>query len=525
MNLECDFLVIGSGIGGLSYALKVADSHSVVLVSKGELNECNTNYAQGGICCVTYPPDSFEKHIEDTLVCGAGKCDVEVVEQVVRSAPQQIKALIDWGTKFDKTAEGKYELHREGGHSENRILHHKDLTGAEIERALMSSVKRHKNITILEHHFAVDIITQHHLGKLVKKDTPDIECYGAYVLNLKNSEVYRVLAKATVLATGGVGNIYHTTTNPAVATGDGIAMVHRAKGVIENMEFLQFHPTALYNPGERPSFLITEAIRGYGAKLRLQNGKEFMTKYHPSGSLAPRDVVARSIDYEMKARGDDFVYLDVTHKDSVDTIEHFPNIYKKCLSIGIDITKDKIPVVPAAHYCCGGVKVDINAKTSIKRLYAVGEVSSTGLHGANRLASNSMLEAVVFADRAAKDSMEAIKDVELEESVPQWDYEGTSSPEEMVLITQNYKEMQQIMSNYVGIVRSNLRLERARLRLEIIYKETEELYLKSTLSQNLCELRNMIAVGYLIIKQAQQIKESVGLHYSLDYPMSQYLEY
>lgn len=525
MNRECDFLVIGSGIGGLSYALKVAERGRVIVVTKGLVSESNTNYAQGGICSVTYAPDTFEKHIQDTLVCGAGQCNRQVVEMVVRSAPEEIKFLIDLGVKFDKTPEGKYELHREGGHSEHRILHHKDLTGAEIERVLVSSVKRHPNIEVLEHHFAVDILTQHHMGELVKKGKKDIECYGAYVLNLKDSSVGRILAKVTLIATGGVGNIYHTTTNPAVATGDGIAMVHRAKGVTENMEFLQFHPTSLYNPPERPSFLITEAIRGFGAKLRLQSGKEFMTKYHPMGSLAPRDVVARSIDYELKVSGDEFAYLDVTHKDAAEVIDHFPNIYKKCLSIGIDITKDKIPVVPAAHYLCGGVRVDIDAQTSIHHLYAVGEVASTGLHGANRLASNSMLEAVVYAARAARHSMASADVTGLNFDIPSWDYEGTSNPEEMVLITQNYKELQQIMSNYVGIVRSNLRLERARKRLEIIFHETEELYLKSTLSQNLCELRNMVAVAYLIIKQAQELKQSVGAHYSIDYPINQSGEY
>lgn len=518
MNRETDCLVIGSGIAGLSYALKVAEHAHVILVTKSEINECNTNYAQGGICSVTYAPDSFEKHIHDTLVCGGGKCDPAAVELVVRRAPELIKNLIQWGTRFDKATDGTYELAREGGHTENRILHHKDTTGAEIERALVRQVKRHNNIEVLEHHFAVDILTQHHLGELVKKTTTDIACYGAHVFDLKKQRMMTIISKVTVVATGGVGNIYHTTTNPSVATGDGIAMVHRAKGVTENMEFIQFHPTSLYNPGERPSFLISEAVRGFGGVLKLQNGKEFMHKYHPMASLAPRDVVARSMDYELKTRGEEFVYLDVTHLDAQDVINHFPNIYQKCLSNDIDITKDMIPVVPAAHYCCGGVKVNLNGETSIQRLYALGEISSTGLHGANRLASNSMIEAAVFADQAATHTLEHIDALELQHGIPEWDYEGTTNPEEMVLITQNYKEMQQIMSNYVGIVRSNLRLERAKRRLEIIYKETEELYLKSTLSQNLCELRNMIAVGYLIIKQAQQLQQSVGLHYSLDYP-------
>ena len=518
MNIETDFLVIGSGIAGLSFALKAAEYGRVTIVTKGELGECNTDYAQGGIASVMYEPDTFEKHIRDTMVCGAGICDPAAVEQVVTRAPSVIKQLIQWGTKFDKDASGRYDLNREGGHSEHRILHHDDLTGHEIERALMKRVKRHHNIDIYEHHFAVDILTQHHLGRLFKKSTPDITCFGAYVLNLKKHEIYTVLAKVTVMATGGVGNIYHTTTNPSVATGDGVAMVHRAKGVIENMEFIQFHPTSLYNPGERPSFLITEAMRGFGGLLRLQNGKEFMQKYHPMGSLAPRDVVARSIDHELKISGEEFVYLDITHKDPKEVMSHFPNIYKKCLSIGIDLTKDMIPVVPAAHYCCGGIKVNLNGESSIRRLYALGEASSTGLHGGNRLASNSMMEAAVYADAAARHAISVIDSIELQRDIPAWDYEGTAVPEEMALITQDYKEMQQIMTNYVGIVRSDVRLERAKRRLEIIFKETEELYLKSTLSQHLCELRNMIAVGYLIIKQAEARHESVGLHYSIDYP-------
>ena len=501
MNIETDFLVIGSGIAGLSFALKAAEYGRVTIVTKGELGECNTDYAQGGIASVMYEPDTFEKHIRDTMVCGAGICDPAAVEQVVTRAPSVIKQLIQWGTKFDKDASGRYDLNREGGHSEHRILHHDDLTGHEIERALMKRVKRHHNIDIYEHHFAVDILTQHHLGRLVKKSTPDITCFGAYVLNLKKHEIYTVLAKVTVMATGGVGNIYHTTTNPSVATGDGVAMVHRAKGVIENMEFIQFHPTSLYNPGERPSFLITEAMRGFGGLLRLQNGKEFMQKYHPMGSLAPRDVVARSIDHELKISGEEFVYLDITHKDPKEVMSHFPNIYKKCLSIGIDLTKDMIPVVPAAHYCCGGIKVNLNGESSIRRLYALGEASST-----------------VYADAAARHAISVIDSIELQRDIPAWDYEGTAVPEEMALITQDYKEMQQIMTNYVGIVRSDVRLERAKRRLEIIFKETEELYLKSTLSQHLCELRNMIAVGYLIIKQAEARHESVGLHYSIDYP-------
>ncbi len=521
MTKETDFLVIGSGLAGMSFALGAAEHGRVIVVTKGDINESSTNFAQGGIASVSLDTDSFEQHVHDTLVCGAGQCNEPVVRSVVAEAPQQIRNLIRWGVRFDKGPDGHYDLAREGGHTQHRIFHHKDNTGYEIQHALMRQVKRHPNITVMEHHFAVDLLTQHHTGLLVKRGMPGIECYGAYVLDLKTGEVNTFLSRVTVLSTGGVGNIYHTTTNPSVATGDGIAMVHRAKGVIENMEFIQFHPSSLYNLNERPSFLITEAMRGFGAILRTRDGREFMDKYHPMGSLAPRDIVARSIDHEMKARGDEFVYLDVTHKPKAGIRSHFPNIYEKCLSVGIDITKDMIPVVPAAHYCCGGVKVDLNGETSIRHLYALGEASSTGLHGANRLASNSLIEALVFADHAVKHSAETVGSIVLNPNIPKWDYEGTSVPDELVLITQNYKEMQQIMSNYVGIVRSDMRLERAKRRLEILYKETEEMYTTLRLSRNLCELRNMIAVGYLIIKQAQQMKQSVGLHYSLDYPFSE----
>ncbi|MFR9602894.1 MAG: L-aspartate oxidase [Rikenellaceae bacterium] len=516
--MKSDYLVIGSGVAGLSFALKAAQSGDVTIVTKGRIDECNTNYAQGGICSVTYEPDTFEKHIEDTMTCGAGKCDASAVDLVVRRAPELIADLIEWGTRFDKTPDGRFELNREGGHSEHRILHYEDLTGAEIERALVESVRRHPRITILENHFAIDLLTQHHLGEFVTRHTRGLACFGAYVFNLESNAIETMLAKFTIVATGGCGHIYHTTTNPDVATGDGIAMCHRAKAQSQNMEFIQFHPTSLYNPSEHPSFLITEAMRGFGGILRLQNGKEFMDKYHSMKSLAPRDVVARSIDHEMKIRGEEFVYLDVRHKEAETIKSHFPNIYEKCLSIGIDITRDMIPVIPAAHYCCGGVTVDTNGCSSIKRLYALGESSCTGLHGANRLASNSLIEALVYADQAYLHTKERLDKVEIQEGIPEWDFEGTSSAEEMILVTQNRKELQQIMSNYVGIVRSNLRLERALVRLSTIWHETEELYNKTTPNRELCELRNMIAVAYLTIKQGAKRKESVGLHYNIDYP-------
>lgn len=515
---KSDFLVIGSGIGGLSYALKVADYGKVILITKSSLEETNTSYAQGGIAAVTYDPDTFEKHVQDTLICGDGLCNEEVVRMVISEAPAQISQLLQWGVKFDRKQNGQYDLAREGGHSEHRILHHKDNTGYEIQRALSQKVRKHPNIQVFENHFAVEIITQHHLGVQIKRGNPDVTCFGAYVLDLKTQKVSTFLARVTVMATGGTGNIYHTTTNPLVATGDGIAMVYRAKGTIENMEFIQFHPTSLYNPKERPSFLISEAMRGFGAILKTRDGKDLMSKYDKRGSLAPRDIVARAIDHEMKTRGDDYVYLDVTAKDPNEIKNHFPNIYEKCLSEGIDITKDMIPVVPAAHFLCGGIKVNMNGESSIHRLFAIGECSSTGLHGANRLASNSLLEGIVYAEKAANYSLQMFKNIAFTEEIPNWDYEGTTHNEEMVLITQSYKEMQQIMSNYVGIVRSNLRLERALVRLEIIFRETEDLYKKSILTQNLCELRNLINVGYLIIKNAQKMHESRGLHYSIDYP-------
>ncbi len=525
MVYKYDFLVIGSGIAGMSYALKVAGKGRVALVCKTTLEEANTFYAQGGVASVTnLLVDNFDKHIEDTMIAGDWLSDRKAVEKVVRNAPAQIKQLIEWGVQFDKNEKGEFDLHREGGHSEFRILHHADNTGAEIQESLIRAVKQHPDIDIFENSFAVEIITQHHLGKIVTRRTPDITCYGAYVLDLATKKVNTFLSKVTVMATGGIGQVYTTTTNPSVATGDGIAMVYRAKGTVKDMEFIQFHPTALFHPGDRPSFLITEAMRGYGAVLRTCDGKEFMQKYDKRLSLAPRDIVARAIDNEMKMRGEDHVYLDVTHKDAEETKHHFPNIYAKCLSLGIDITKDYIPVAPAAHYLCGGIKVDLNGCSSIQRLYAVGECSCTGLHGGNRLASNSLIEAVVYADAAAKHSLENIGHYSFREDVPEWNDEGTQHNEEMVLITQSLREVNQIMSTYVGIVRSNLRLDRAWNRLDILYEETEKLFKQSTASKEICELRNIINVGYLIMRQAKERHESRGLHYSIDYPPAPHKE-
>ena len=519
MVREYDYLVIGSGIAGMSFALKVAGGGArVALVCKTTLDEANTALAQGGVASVTnLEVDDFDKHIHDTMVAGDFLSDPEAVRKVVTEAPGQISQLVEWGVNFDRNADGSFDLHREGGHSEFRILHHADNTGFEIQESLIRAVRAHRDIDVFEHHFAIEIITQHHLGKIVTRRTPDITCYGAYILT-PGGGVDTFLSRVTLMATGGAGAVYQTTTNPLVATGDGIAMVYRAKGTVKDMEFIQFHPTALFHPGDRPSFLITEAMRGYGALLRNLRGERFMGKYDRRMELAPRDVVARAIDSEMKAYGDDHVFLDVTHKDPEETRRHFPNIYRKCLSLGIDITKDYIPVAPAAHYLCGGIAVDTNGESSIRHLYAVGECSRTGLHGGNRLASNSLIEAVVYADAAARHAREAISHIELRKDVPQWNDEGTSHPEEMVLITQSIREVNQIMGAYVGIVRSNLRLDRAWNRLDILYEETEKLFKCSKASREICELRNMINVGYLIMRQARERRESRGLHFTLDYP-------
>ncbi|MEK7226253.1 MAG: L-aspartate oxidase [Bacteroidota bacterium] len=533
---QTDFLVIGSGIAGLTYALKIANEFpdkKILVITKAAADETNTKYAQGGIAVVNdLENDSFEKHIEDTLIAGDGLCNEKVVEIVVKEGPERVQEIINWGAKFDKENDGDYKRGKEGGHSEFRILHHKDVTGKEMERALLEAVSRQKNIEFIKHCFVVDIITQHHLGYLVTKSTPDVECYGVYVLNLQTNKIEKMLSKITLLATGGNGQIYRTTTNPSIATGDGVAMVYRAKGRIENMEFIQFHPTALYEPGVRgQAFLITEAVRGDGGILRNKNGEAFMEKYDVRKDLAPRDIVARAIDSEMKRTGTEHVWLDCRHFNKEKFVEHFPNIYEKCLSIGIDITKNMIPVAPAAHYSCGGIKTDEWGRSSIRNLYACGECASTGLHGANRLASNSLLEAMVFAHRCYLDSTTKLsgspgtllsrklsgwrrEGVE----VPDWNAQGTTDPREMILITQSLKELQLVMSDYVGIVRNDIRLQRAMRRIDLLWEETEQLYETSSLSPQLLELRNMITVGYLVVKGASFRKESRGLHYNTDYP-------
>ena len=537
MTYKYDFLIIGAGVAGMSYALKIAKALKsedqakgakpqprICLACKTALDEANTSFAQGGIASVTnLRVDNFDKHIEDTMIAGDYISDRKAVEQVVRMAPEQIKELVQWGVNFDKKENGEFDLHREGGHSEFRILHHADDTGAEIQRGLMEAVKNNPYIEIKENHFAVEIITQHHLGIEVTRRTPDIECYGAYVLNPATQKVDTYLSKVTLICTGGVGAVYMTTSNPVIATGDGIAMVYRAKGTVADMEFVQFHPTVLHHAGEtHPAFLITEAMRGYGGILRLPNGESFMEKYDERLSLAPRDIVARAIDKEMKKHGLDHVCLDVTHKDPEETRHHFPNIYQKCLSIGIDITKEYIPVRPAAHYMCVGIKVDLNGCSSIHRLYALGECSCTGLHGGNRLASNSLIEAVVYAETAARHSLQHVNEYDFNTNIPAWNDEGTMTNEEKVLITQSVREVNEIMSNYVGIVRSDLRLKRAWDRLDLIYEETEALFKRVKASRDICELRNIINTGYLITRWAIERKECRGLHFTTDYPVHAY---
>jgi len=518
---QTDFLVIGSGIAGLTFAVKTAEKFpdkTITVLTKVHTDETNTKYAQGGIAVVNDKADTFEKHIEDTLIAGDGLCNEAVVQAVVTEGPQRVNEIISWGTNFDKDASGEYLRGKEGGHSEFRILHHKDVTGNEIERALVAKAATYSNIIFHNHWFVVDIITQHHLGFLITKSTPDIACYGVYALNMHTGAVEKILAPITLMASGGTGQVYRSTTNPKIATGDGIAMIYRAKGRIENMEFIQFHPTALYEPGVSPSFLITEAVRGDGGILRNKDGEAFMERYDSRKDLAPRDVVARAIDSEMKRTGVEHVYLDCRHMDQEKFLHHFPNIYEKCKSLGIDVFEQMIPVAPAAHYCCGGIKTDMHGRTSIRNLYACGECASTGLHGANRLASNSLLEALVFAHRCFEDAAAAIELLHIPDNIPEWDAAGTVAPKEMILITQSQKELRSIMSDYVGIVRNNIRLERAMRRLDLLHEETERLYEQAIISPQLSELRNLITIGFLIVKSAQFRKESRGLHYNTDYP-------
>jgi len=521
--IQTDILVIGAGVAGLTFAIKMAEKRNdlnITVLTKTHEGESNTRYAQGGVAAVwNHQEDNHKKHIEDTLDAGDGLCDEEVVRMVIEEGPKMVEEIIQWGTRFDRGQTGEYDLGMEGGHSENRILHYKDLTGWEIQRALNAKVKTFDNITFLEHYFALDVITQHHLGRNITRLSDDIECYGAYALNKDTKEIETFLARQTVLCTGGAGQIYKSTTNPMIATGDGIAMVYRAKGRVANMEFIQFHPTSLFNPaGENPSFLVSEAVRGFGAILKTSDGKEFMQKYDDRKSLAPRDIVARAIDKEMKERGDDFVLLDCTHLDKDKFYAHFPTIYDKCVNMGIDPMIDMIPVVPACHYVCGGVLVDKMGNTSIKHLYSAGECTCSGLHGANRLASNSLLEGLVYGNNISIEIAKKIDKVDFMVGIPDWNAKGTIAPKELVLMTQSWKELKEIMSAYVGIVRSEVRLKRAMDRLWLLYSETESLYTSTIVSPQICELRNLITIGYLVSKAAQFRNESRGLHFITDYP-------
>jgi len=517
---KTDFLIIGSGIAGLTFALKTATHFkdaTITIVTKNEKNECNTKYAQGGISTVwDKTVDSFDQHIKDTLIAGDGICDEEVVEMVVKEAPKRLQELIDWGTKFDKDKNGTYSLGREGGHSQDRILHHKDITGAEIERALIEQVEKSENINFLTYHYAIDLITEHQVKKKQTKRQEKITCYGAYVLDEKKSIVKTFSSKVTMLASGGIGQVYITTTNPVIATGDGIAMAYRAKAEISDVEFIQFHPTALYNPGEYPAFLISEAVRGEGAILRDFNGKRFMHKYDEREELASRDIVARAIDNELKKSGAPHVYLDCTHINFEEFQKHFPNITEKCMSLGIDVRKDFIPVLPAQHYICGGVNVNKKGKTSIKNLYASGEVTRSGLHGANRLASNSLLEGLVFSHNAFENLKKRFSKIKFPKQIPVWNDSGVVKNMEKILITHDRNEVKTIMSNYVGIVRSNERLLRAERKLKVLYEDNKRLYDHSELSVDLCELRNLITTAYLITQFSKTRKENKGGFYSAD---------
>ena len=523
--MKTDFLIVGSGIAGLSLAIKLSEFGKVVIVTKKQKAESNTNYAQGGIASVLAEDDNYDYHIKDTMGCGGGLCSQAAVEKIVKEGPQSINDLLQLGVRFSKE-NGKLLLGREGGHSHSRIVHAKDLTGKEIERALLYGIAKNPNIKILEYHVAIDLLTDNNL-KQKKNVYTAPKCYGIYALNAKSGKVIKIVSRKTILATGGLGQIYLHTTNPAIATGDGFAIGYRAGCQLTNMEFVQFHPTSLYenNIGvDTQVFLISEALRGAGAILKLKSGKEFMQKYDKRKSLAPRDIVARAIDNEMKKSGDSFVYLDATHIGKDKLKKEFPHIYETCLSRGLDITKEMIPVVPAAHYACGGIKSDIEGKTNVKDLYDCGEVAMTGVHGANRLASNSLLEAFVFSDAIydsiGKEKKELKKENlnKVSSSLLEWDESGTENTEEWILISHNKREIKEVMSDYVGIVRSTYRLQRALTRIKMMKKEINEFYRKTKVTVELLELRNLVQVAWLIIKSAIERKESRGLHDMLDYP-------
>lgn len=512
-----DYLVIGSGIAGLSFALEVADRGQVAIVTKDRTDESNSSYAQGGVATVLGPEDSFEFHAADTIAAGAGLCHEDIVEMVVREGPACIQALIALGTQFDRQQHAdavEYDLGREAGHSRRRVLHAGDLTGQEIVRALSTAVRAHPNVTVFENALAVDLITD----RTIEGGRSPRTCWGAYVLNRDAGTVETMLARVTVLCTGGAGKVYLYTTNPDVATGDGVAIAYRAGAAVGNMEFFQFHPTCLYHP-QAKSFLISEALRGEGAVLRRPDGTAFMSDYHRDAELAPRDVVARAIDHEMKLHGYEHVYLDITHQPPTFLAERFPNIGARCQSFGIDIAREWIPVVPAAHYMCGGVVTDRDGRTGLQRLYACGEVAMTGLHGANRLASNSLLEGLVFGHRAGRHACAMLSDAGAHvPEVPDWNPGTAVDSDESVVVTQNWDEVRRTMWNFVGIVRSNRRLERARKRIAMLNEEIRQYYWDFLVTDDLLELRNIAVVADLIVRSALARRESRGLHYTLDYP-------
>lgn len=514
--MDSDFLVIGSGLAGLAFALKAAQSGSVTVLTKDRLPESATAYAQGGIASVWSAEDSFEEHSQDTMVAGAGLCHADIVDLVVREGPERIRELIALGTNFSLrhgSEDQEYDLGREGGHSHRRILHATDATGREIMRALVAAVRQRSNIVVLERHLAVDLLVDAKFDASITSPS----CWGAYVLDLDAGVVKSFQARATLLATGGAGKVYLYTSNPDIATGDGIAIAYRAGVPIANMEFIQFHPTCLYHP-QAKSFLISEALRGEGALLRRPDGETFMKRYHPDAELAPRDVVARAIDNEMKVHGFEHVYLDITHRGAAFVRERFPSIYERCLGYGIDITTQPIPVVPAAHYCCGGAVTDANGATNINRLFAAGEVAMTGLHGANRLASNSLLEALVFGHRASVAARDLLGRPQPVPALPPWNPGHAVDSDESVVVTQNWDEIRRLMWNYVGIVRSDRRLARALKRISLLQDEIRDYYWDFLVTGDLIELRNIALVAELIIKSAITRKESRGLHYNIDYP-------
>ena len=519
--IDKDFLVIGSGIAGLTFALKASQFGSVAIVSKDKLAESATLYAQGGIASVMTDDDSFELHADDTIESGRGLCREDVVRIICREGPSHVRELINLGVKFTRIRGEDYHLSREGGHSRDRILHANDLTGQEIERTMIEAINSKKNITVFPHHMLIDFITRGRLDSKLEPGSTKDEAFGAYILDVNTKQVKTFLSKITLLASGGAGKVYLYTSNPDTATGDGIAAAYRAGTKIANMEFIQFHPTCLYHP-QAKSFLISETVRGEGGILRLKNGRTFMENYHPLGCLAPRDIVARAIDHEMKKSGDDCVYLDITHIKGYRIRERFPNIYRTCSQFGIDMVNKPIPVVPAAHYTCGGVLVDLNGQTNIRHLFASGEVCYSGLHGANRLASNSLLEGLVLSNRAVAKAALLLKSGSFNNitphDIPRWDCGNAVDSDESVVVSHNWDEIRRIMWNYVGIVRSDKRLRRAERRIQLLLGEIKEYYWNFTITKNTLELRNIALTAHLIIMSALQRKESRGLHFTLDYP-------